>query len=127
MDDLPPVEYGDVVLNPVYIGYRTQMMMVAQQQQQMQAQQGSLGPAGQEGPPPRFTQPPGAEEEHGAEQVRQFAESKPGSGSADDESDGPTPRVLSQLHADDWDSVVSHSLRSDDLAKGDVYDAFDLD
>jgi intein/homing endonuclease len=129
MDDLPPVEHGDVVLNPVYIGYRTQMMMMEQQSQQaQQPQPGQPGQAGQAGPPPRFNQPPGAEENHGAEQVRQFAEDKSsGQPGTDDESDGPSPRVLSQLHADDWDSVVSHSLKSDDLAKGDVYDEIDLD
>jgi len=132
LDGLPPVEYGDVVMNPVYVGYRMQMMQAAQMQQQAQQQPGQPG---QEGPPPRFTQPPGAEEEHGAEQVRQFAEDKPGRGSQqggrggapDDESSGPSPRVLSRLHTDDWDSVVSHSVRSDDLAKGGVYDEIDLD
>lgn len=133
LDGLPPVEYGDVVMNPVYVGYRMQMMQAAQMQQQQAQQQ--PGQPGQEGPPPRFTQPPGAEEEHGAEQVRQFAEDKPGRGSQqggrggapDDESSGPSPRVLSRLHTDDWDSVVSHSVRSDDLAKGGVYDEIDLD
>src|SRR6185436_6494930 len=131
LDGLPPVEYGDVVMNPVYVGYRMQMMQAAQMQQQAAQQQ--PGQPGQEGPPPRFTQPPGAEEEHGAEQVRQFAEDKPGRGSQqggrggapDDDSSGPSPRVLSRLHTDDWDSVVSHSVRSDDLAKGGVYDEID--
>lgn len=127
LDGLPPVEYGDVVCNPTYIGYRMQMMQMAAMSQQPQP-----GASGQPGdaPPPRFAQPPGAEEAHGAEQVRQFAEDKPrkrSSGGGDDESGGPSPRVLSRLHADDWDSVVSHSLRSDDLAKGEVYDEIDLD
>lgn len=133
LDGLPPVEHGDVVMNPTYIGYKMQMMQMAAmaQQQQQAGQPGQAGGApGQPGagPPPRFTQPPGAEEAHGAEQVRQFAEDKPGASSGGgDESSGPSPRVLSRLHADDWDSVVSHSLRSDDLAKGALYDAIDLD
>lgn len=125
-DDLPPVEDGDVVLNAVYIGYRTQKLAMAQQAQQPQPGQPGQ-PGQQDGPPPRFAQPPGAEEEHGAEQVRQFAEDKPGSASSGDEAEGPSPRVLRRLHIDDWDSVVSHSLRSDDLAKAEVYDAIDLD
>lgn len=132
MDDLPPVPDGDVVLNATYIGY-----LMQKQQMAMQAQQQQQQPAGQAGqqdaPPPRFTQQPGAEEEHGAEQVRQFAEGKPrnaGSnkpGQPDDESVGPSPQVLSRLHMDDWDSVISHSVKSDDLAKAEVYDDLDLD
>lgn len=137
LDGLPPVEYGDVVMNPTYIGYRMQMMQMAQmsqQQQQAGQQPGGQQPGQQGQPAPRFAQPAGAEEEHGAEQVRQFAEDKPGrAGSdqgaapgADDESSGPSPRVLSRLHQDDWDSVISHSLKSEDLAKGEVYDVIDL-
>lgn len=127
LDGLPPVEHGDVVCNPTYIGYRMQMMQMA-----TMPQPGAPGQPGA-GPPPRFAQPPGAEEEHGAEQVRRFAEDKPrgqatrDQPSPDDESGGPSPKLLSKLHADDWDSIVSHSLRSDDLAKGEVYDEIDLD
>ncbi len=127
-DDLPPLPDGDVVLNATYIGYRQQKQQMAMQQQQAQS-----APAGQPGapgaaqqPPPRFAQPPGAEEEHGADQLRQFAEHKPG-GSSSDSSSGLTPEVLSRLHVDDWDSIVTHSLRSDDLAKAEVYDTIDLD
>lgn len=137
-DDLPPVADGDVVLNAVYIGYKMQkqqMEAMAQQQQQpgQPGAPGAPGSPGAEAPPPRFAQPPGAEEEHGAEQIRQFAEDKPRSGSngapgsPDGESSGPNPQVLSRLHIDDWDSVVSHSLKSGDLAKAEVYDAIDLD
>lgn len=126
LDGLPPVEYGDVVCNPTYIGYRMQMMQMATTSQQPPSP-GQPGQPGS-GPPPRFNQPPGPEEQRGAEQVRQFAEDKTeGQPRGGDESSGPSPRVLSRLHEDDWDSVVSHSLRSDDLAKGDVYDAIDLD
>lgn len=127
LDGLPPVEHGDVVCNPTYIGYRMQMMQMA-----TMPQPGAPGQPGA-GPPPRFAQPPGVEEEHGAEQVRRFAEDKPrgqatrDQPSPDDESGGPSPKLLSKLHADDWDSIVSHSLRSDDLAKGEVYDEIDLD
>lgn len=124
MDGLPPVEYGDVVCNPTYIGYRMQMMqmqaqMAAQQQPQQQGQPGQ-----QDAPPPRFNQPPGPEEEHGADQLRRFAEDKE---SSPDESSGPDPQVLSRLHIDDWDSVVSHSVKSDDLRKAVVYDLIDID
>ncbi len=143
MDDLPPVQYGDNVMNPTYIGYKMQ-----KEQAEMMAQQpqgGAAAPGGQPGqeaqqPPPRFTQAPGDEEEHGADQLRQFAEPNapsPGGGAAaaggggdgggDDESSGPSPEVLSRLHIDDWDSVVSHSLRSDDLKKADLFDTIDLD
>lgn len=127
LDGLPPVEHGDVVMNPTYIGYRMQMMQMAAMAQQ-QPQPGQPGQPG-DGPPPRFAQPPGAEEAHGAEQIRQFAEDKPGKPgqSSDGESGGPSPKVLSQLHEDDWDSVVSHSLKSDDLLKAEVYDEIDLD
>lgn len=126
MDGLPPVEHGDVVMNPTYIGYRMQMMqMAAVQQQQQQAAPGGQQAAG--APPPRFAQPPGAEEEHGADQIRQFAEDKPGAFGDDDEASGPSPQVLSRLHIDDWDSVVSHSIRSDDLLKAAVYDTMDID
>ena len=134
MDGLPPVEDGDVVLNPVYIGYLTQRQQMAAAAQQ-QAQPGASGPSGSagEGPPPRFTRPPGEEESHGADQLRQFAERAPaGSGpgatsSEPDGSSGPSPQVMSRLHIDDWDSVVSHSIKSDDLAKAEVYDVIDLD
>jgi hypothetical protein len=138
MDDLPPVEDGDVVLNATYIGYKMQKMQMVQQAQMMaqQAQAPQPGAAGQAAPPPpRFAQPAGEAEQHGADQLRQFAEHKPGGddesssdgSGVEDESSGPSPQVLSRLHMDDWDSVVSHSLRSDDLAKGEVYDTFDLD
>ena len=128
MDGLPPVEHGDVVMNPTYIGYRMQMMQMAaaQQQQQQQAAPGGQQAAGAP-PPPRFAQPPGAEEEHGADQIRQFAEDKPGAFGDDDEASDPSPQVLSRLHIDDWDSVVSHSIRSDDLLKAAVYDTMDID
>ena len=136
MDDLPPVQYGDVVLNPTYIGYKMQKLQMAQaaEQQAQQAQQQGGAP-GQPAPPSTFQEPPGVEEEHGADQLRQFAEPKAGDESADggsndesnDESSGPNPQVLSRLHIDDWDSVVSHSLRSDDLKKSELFDTIDLD
>lgn len=120
MDDLPPVTDGDVVLNAVYIGYRQQKDAAQQQQAQPQP-----GQPGEPAPPPRFSQAPGGEEEHGAEQIRQFAEDKPSSNNSS--SGGVTPRILSRLHIDDWDSVVSHSLRSADLNKAEVFDVIDLD
>lgn len=133
MDGLDPVPYGDVVLNPTLIGYMTQMMQLKMMQQQPApgAQPGAQGAQGQQ-PPPRFDQEPGDEEEHGAEQVRQFAEAKAGkapqSGDGDDDgSSGPSPEVLSRLHIDDWDSSVHHSLRSDDLMKADMFDLIDID
>lgn len=138
LDGLPPVEHGDVVMNPTYIGYKMQMMQMAMMSQQAQQPapggQGQPGQGGQgrpgDAPPPRFAQPPGEEEAHGADQIRRFAEDKPRRSSSsddDDEASGPSPKVLSQLHIDDWDSVVSHSIKSDDLAKADVYDLIDLD
>lgn len=144
MDDLPPVQYGDNVMNATYIGYKMQKEQAALMAQQAQQQPGAApggaagGQAGQpQQPPPRFTQAPGDEEEHGADQLRQFAEptaSQPtggdahgGDGGSDDESSGPSPEVLSQLHIDDWDSVVTHSLRSDDLKKGILFDTIELD
>lgn len=126
MEDIPPVEDGDVILNPVYIGYRTQKQQMALAQQQQQQQPGQPGA----GPPPRFSQPAGEEEEHGAEQLRRFTEGKSSgtsSGSQSDGSSAPSPQTMSRLHIDDWDSVVSHSLRSEDLAKSEVYDLIDLD
>ncbi len=140
MDDLPPVQYGDNVMNATYIGYKMQ-----KEQMEQMAQMGQPGAAGgqpqpgEEGaPPPRFNQSPGDEEQHGADQLRQFAEpmgrAAPGGGQGggpddggDDESSGPTPDVLSRLHIDDWDSVVTHSLRSDDLKKAELFDTIDLD
>jgi hypothetical protein len=133
MDDLPPVQYGDNVMNATYIGYKMQKEQ-AEQMAQMQAAQpqpgGQPGQPGQDAsPPPRFSQAPGPEEEHGADQLRQFAEPKPGDGasSSDDESSGPSPQLLSQLHMDDWDSVVVHSVRSNDLMKAELFDVIDLD
>ena len=145
MDDLPPVQYGDNVMNATYIGYKMQkeqaeqMAQMQQQQAGQPGQQQAGGAAGQDqGPPPRFAQAPGDEEDHGAEQLRQFAEpnaagaraAEPAGskgGGDDDESSGPTPEVLSRLHIDDWDSVVTHSLRSDDLMKAELFDTIDLD
>lgn len=134
MDDLPPVQYGDNVMNATYIGYKMQREQ-AEQMAQMQAQQPQPGaqPGGAAGqpqqPPPRFSSPPGDEEAHGADQLRQFAEPKPGSkdASSDDGSSGPSPQLLSQLHMDDWDSVFEHSIRSDDLVKAELFDTIDLD
>ena len=137
MDNLPPVQYGDNVMNATYIGYkmqREQADAMAQQAQQPQPGQ-QQGQPGQAAPPPRFTQAPGDEEEHGADQLRQFAEPKPGASSSseggddssDDGSSGPSPQLLSQLHIDDWDSVVSHSIKTDDLMKAELFDTIDLD
>lgn len=134
MDDLPPVQYGDNVMNATYIGYKMQREQMDAMAMQAQQQAPGGQPGGEEGPPPRFTQSPGDEEQHGADQLRQFAEPMgPGGGGggpedgADDGSSGPTPEVLSRLHIDDWDSVVSASLRSDDLMKAELFDTIDLD
>ena len=130
MDDLSPVQYGDNVMNPTYIGYKMQReQMAAMAQAQAQAPQGGAQPGQHVPPPPRFSQEPGDEEEHGADQLRQFAEPKAGAQqeSGDDESSGPSPQLLSQLHIDDWDSVFEHSIRSDDLMKGDLFDTIDMD
>lgn len=142
MDDLPPVQYGDNVMNATYIGYKMQKEQAEMMAQQ--AQQAAPGPGGQPGqpgqdqqqPPPRFAQAPGDEEQQGADVLRQFAEPtapQQGGGQAaaggggDDESSGPNPETLSRLHIDDWDSVFSHSLRNDDLMKGLLFDTIDLD
>lgn len=140
MDDLTPVQYGNNVMNPTYIGYKMQREQMEAMSQQAAAQpqpgQQQGGQAGQPAPPPpRFSQSPGPEEEHGADQLRQFAEHKPGASSgqggqdddSDDGSSGPTPQLLSQLHRDDWDSVVVHSIRSNDLMKAELFDVIDLD
>lgn len=139
MDDLPPVQYGDNVMNATYIGYKMQREQMESMEQQAAAQPqpgqpGQAGPAGQPAPPPpRFSQAPGEEEAHGAEQLRQFAEPKPGAAStgegkdSDDGSSGPSPKLLSQLHMDDWDSVFAHSIKSDDLMKAELFDTIDLD
>jgi hypothetical protein len=137
MDDMPPVSDGDVVLNPVYIGYKQQKQAMAAAQQQATAQSQPGGQPGQQPPPPRFAEPPGDEEAHGADQLRQFAEPKlgtrgsgapdGGSGGGDDESSGPSPKLLSRLHQDDWDSVVSASIKSDDLMKAEIFDIIELD
>jgi HK97 family phage portal protein len=138
MDDLPPVQYGDNVMNATYIGYKMQKEQAAMMAQQ-QPQQATPAAGGQPAPPPRFAQAPGDEEEHGADQLRQFAEptasAKPdqsggggnADGAADDESSGPDPKTLSRLHIDDWDSVMTHSLRTDDLKKSALFDTIDID
>jgi len=133
MDDLPPVQYGDNVMNPTYIGYKMQReQMEAMAQQPQPGAAGGQQPGQQPGqpapPPPRFSQKPGKEEEHGAEQLRQFAEPK--AAGADGSSDGESshsisPQLLSRLHVDDWDSVVSHSIKSDDLMKAELFDTLD--
>ena len=112
MDNLPPVKFGDNVLNPVYIGYKTQMEALAMAPQQ-------AGAGGQ--PQPTFQSPPGEHEEHAAEQIKQVAEPK------DDESSGPSPQLISQLHIDDWSSTMHESLRADDLKKAEIYDIIDSD
>jgi len=145
MDDLTPVQYGDNVMNPTYIGYKMQreQMDAMSQQAAAQPQPGQQQQGGQAGapqpPPPRFSQSPGPEEAHGADQLRQFAEHKPSppgggqggggqdSDTDDDGSSGPSPQLLSQLHQDDWDSVVVHSIRSNDLMKAELFDVIDLD
>ena len=130
MDDLPPVQYGDNVMNATYMGYKMQkeqMTAMAQQPPQGQMQPGQPG---QEQPQPRFSEPHGEEEQHGAEQLRQFAEPKQQSGSSDsssDEDSGPSPKTLSTLHRDDWSSIFEHSVKSDDLMKAELFDTIDLD
>ena len=141
MDDLPPVQYGDNVMNATYIGYKMQKEQAAMMAQQAPAGQPAAGGGQDQALPPRFAQAPGDEEQHGADQLRQFAEPLAGKpsqqqqgggdagGGADDESSGPNPKTLSRLHIDDWDSVISHSLRTDDLRKSElfVFDTIDID
>lgn len=127
MDNLPPVQYGDNVMNATYIGYKMQREQAEAMAQQAQQQPAAGGQPGQAPPPPRFSQTPGDEEQHGADQLRQFAEQKPGADASSDGDSGPSPQLLSQLHVDDWDSVVSHSIQSDDLMKAELFDTIDLD
>jgi hypothetical protein len=79
----PPVENGDVVLNPVYIGYLQQQQAAQQAQQQAQAaQQAPQGPQG--APEAGPAQSPGMQE---AAQQQQATDQFAGAPSADMESE----------------------------------------
>lgn len=118
LEDLPARPDGDVVLNPVALGW-AQLEITKQQMASEQQQAGAAaGPAGQgdEGPPTEedraFVQPPGAEEARGVQRLREFSEKVD---------------LLEQepgLAGNDWTADVHASDRRRDLRKS-VRDAFD--
>lgn len=150
MEDLLPINGGDIVLNPTYTGARAQDAMMQQQQQAMGGVGG--GPPGAGGPPggdagggaepqgpdlqaqpyaSRFGgQPYGDEEQEGAENIRQFDEradaKEKWSGTAHDE-DSDSEESKRYMHLNDWDSSVHASVADNDLRKSIIlYDTLDL-
>lgn len=131
LEDLPPVENGDVVMNPQYIGYLNQMAM--QQGQgggmapgMMPGQPGQPGAEGEEPPQDpyagRIGGKPGAEEKHAKNALAKLA---------DDASSVSSSSHLAHLRNNDWQSTVHASVRGDDLRKSATDDDplayFDLD
>lgn len=136
-DDLPPIEGGDVILNPTFTGYLFQKQS---QQQQGGApggapdasggQPGGAPPMGAPGGDPSQQQPqmvehrpnalmsgnqskkPGKEEDSAARAINQKAEeSSEASGEESSSKTGP------DLTSEDWESTIHASLRDPSLKK----------
>lgn len=124
LEGLNPVPNGDVVLNPVYIGYLEQQAMAAQQAQAGGDQEG--GPDGE--PPPTeedraFLSKPGAEERQAASRMMQFGD-QPDKKQGDDQDDAQNP--YEALFQGDWTSSIHASQKPGDLRKS-LYEVFPLD
>jgi hypothetical protein len=128
LEDLDPVEHGDVVLNPVY----TSVLQLAAAEKAA-AQQGAGGGGGAPGaspdaPPPTeedqaFLADPGEEERRGAARVVEFLGAK-----NDEKGTGPNPENESSLFREDWTSSVRSSVAEGDLKKSErKYEVLDLD
>ena len=114
LENLPPIENGDIVLNPTYTG-------ALQQKKAMEAQaaQGQQGQPNQEQGQQGMQGNPGKEEEEGAENLRQFAEGKALKEESEEEDNW--------LDINDWTSTVQQSLKSPDLRKSNYYLPIDID
>lgn len=123
LEGLDPVPNGDVVLNPVYIGYVQAKDQAAQMAQQ--AQQPAPGGDGGDEPPPTeedraFFSKPGEEERQAASRLMQLQGGQP----AKPEQQEATE--FDRLFQDDWTSTVNSALPSADLKKSS-YEVFSLD
>lgn len=114
MEDLPPVEDGDIVLNPTFTGYKQQLEM-AKQQQQMGGMQGGEEEEEQQQPYENvFGQEPGEEEKDGKQKLQQMDKQQE---SKDKQQKGVDPKTLSSLSHNDWTSTIQQSTRDADLKK----------
>lgn len=138
LEDLPPLENGDVVLNPTFTGYLAQKENAAQMQQQGGAPPGGA-PPGAPGAPPggppqpgqeeagqyggQFQKPPGAEEKQGGQNLHMAAGQQQDDQSSDD--------TKSLANFSDWETTIEASLPKGDLSKSEAeeptYDFIDLD
>ncbi len=116
-EQLPPVEDGDVVPNPTYIGWRNQKQMMAMQGQQMGAGQGDGQEPGAPGGVPGFDaggQPPGKEEKDAqASMMGELGEKGPKRKKRKRRADRhrPPPRL------EPWESTMVAGVTAGDLRK----------
>lgn len=104
LEQLPPVEHGDIVPNPTYIGYRNQKEMMAAQQAQMG---GGMG-----GMPPQ----PGHAEHEAGQAVKQELGGKPKPKAL------PAPKTPDRYTLDeseDWETTY-RAVKPADLRKATV-------
>jgi hypothetical protein len=121
LEDLGPVEHGNIVANPVYVQYLTQQQMSQQGggggmpgqqpggqpgEEQQPAEQPYGGRFGQAGSPPT----PGAQQ--GAQNLHAMA-----AGPEQHEDVHEEDADIRMLRRDDWQSTVHASLRDNDLRK----------
>jgi hypothetical protein len=152
LDDLDPIEAGDIILNPAYTSYL--MQQAAQQQQQAMA--GAQGGGGQPGAPApggdgsesQPPQMPGAQQpmqqpfagamgeagdkpSQGGQQASQAMQAFAKQGRGDDNPDvHKEADYMRILRRNDWQESVHASVRGDDLKKGFIEDLatfFDID
>lgn len=131
LDDLDPVEHGDVIANPTFVSYLQQQAMAQQQQQAMGAGAGAGGGGGGQPQDPQQQQqaqpyqgrlgeagaPPSAGAKRGQGALNAFAdEGKP------QEDDN-----MRYLRQNDWAASVHSSLKDNDLKKSDTPDYFDIE
>lgn len=131
LEDLPPVENGDVVLNPTWTGYLTQKEAMQQQQSMMGGQGGPPGAGGPQQPDPNEMRmmggQPGEAEKNGAAALQ-------GAFGSDESDDGKKRKVDDMddderryyLHVNDWESTVHSSMPEGDLFKS-LFDTVEID
>lgn len=126
LDGLAPVPDGDIVLNPVFVGYLAQKQQMAMAQQQAGGAAPG-GPAGSDEPPPTeedraFFSKPGEEERQATGRLMEFNKlGDAGAGKKDDDAS-----EFDRLFQDDWTSDVHAAQKPGDLAKS-FYEVLPLD
>lgn len=140
-DDLPPIDGGDIILNPTFTGFKSQQAMMAQQGGAGGAPGAPGAPPGGEGPPGAGGAPPGAPGAPGSPQEapQQAVEHRPGATATPDgkpkpfeQEEGKAAKVLHakangedeessdnhpDLMSEDWESTIRASVKPMDTLR----------